>query len=220
MSFRAPTRSTHSEGRSTCVGGRAADAATAPGAPASRDDEPTFETLRPESRRPEHEQHGPRCRDRRGNPAREDVPVSNALDSCMTNASTPNHPTGYPLGGLKMVSRPRDGSLFRPPSCRRPHLDREGRSSGYAPTSGAYEPLAPVTWCRNRAAVIVHPDEARALPSAGRRSQAWDPATIYRNLTDLSEAGLARRTDVGDHVWRFEARSSGIGRRRPSSVVT
>jgi Fur family ferric uptake transcriptional regulator len=36
-------------------------------------------------------------------------------------------------------------------------------------------------------------------------SQAWDPATIYRNLTDLSDVGLARRTDVGDHIWRFEA---------------
>jgi Fur family ferric uptake transcriptional regulator len=36
-------------------------------------------------------------------------------------------------------------------------------------------------------------------------SQAWDRATIYRNLTDLAEVGLLRRTDVGDHVWRFEA---------------
>ena len=35
--------------------------------------------------------------------------------------------------------------------------------------------------------------------------QTWDRATIYRNLTDLAEAGLVRRTDVGDHVWRFEA---------------
>ncbi len=33
---------------------------------------------------------------------------------------------------------------------------------------------------------------------------AWDRATIYRNLVDLAEAGLLRRTDVGDHVWRFE----------------
>ena len=39
-------------------------------------------------------------------------------------------------------------------------------------------------------------------------SQAWDPATIYRNLTDLSDVGLARRTDVGDHIWRFEAITS------------
>lgn len=40
---------------------------------------------------------------------------------------------------------------------------------------------------------------------AALASGPWDPATIYRNLTDLVEAGLARRTDVGDHVWRFEA---------------
>ena len=33
----------------------------------------------------------------------------------------------------------------------------------------------------------------------------WDPATIYRNLTDLVEVGLARRTDLGDHIWRFES---------------
>jgi Fur family ferric uptake transcriptional regulator len=40
-------------------------------------------------------------------------------------------------------------------------------------------------------------------------SQGWDRATIYRNLTDLAEAGLLRRTDVGDHVWRFEALEPG-----------
>lgn len=33
----------------------------------------------------------------------------------------------------------------------------------------------------------------------------WDRATVYRNLLDLVKAGLARRIDVGDHVWRFEA---------------
>jgi Fur family transcriptional regulator, ferric uptake regulator len=37
----------------------------------------------------------------------------------------------------------------------------------------------------------------------------WDRATIYRNLTDLTEAGLVRRTDVGDHVWRFELLRDG-----------
>jgi Fur family ferric uptake transcriptional regulator len=40
-------------------------------------------------------------------------------------------------------------------------------------------------------------------------SHAWDPATIYRNLTDLSDVGLARRADVGDHVWRYEAITGG-----------
>ncbi len=34
--------------------------------------------------------------------------------------------------------------------------------------------------------------------------EGWDRATIYRNLIDLTEVGLIRRTDVGDHVWRFE----------------
>jgi Fur family ferric uptake transcriptional regulator len=36
--------------------------------------------------------------------------------------------------------------------------------------------------------------------------QGFDRATIYRNLIDLTEAGLLSRTDVGDHVWRFELR--------------
>ncbi|MBP9205132.1 MAG: transcriptional repressor [Kofleriaceae bacterium] len=33
---------------------------------------------------------------------------------------------------------------------------------------------------------------------------AWDRATLYRNLIDLVDAGLLRRFDHGDHVWRFE----------------
>jgi Fur family ferric uptake transcriptional regulator len=36
--------------------------------------------------------------------------------------------------------------------------------------------------------------------------EGWDRATIYRNLTDLTEAAIVRRTDLGDHVWRFELR--------------
>lgn len=36
-------------------------------------------------------------------------------------------------------------------------------------------------------------------------SLAIDQATVYRNLIDFVEAGLATRTDVGDHTWRFEA---------------
>jgi Fur family ferric uptake transcriptional regulator len=39
--------------------------------------------------------------------------------------------------------------------------------------------------------------------------KAFDRATIYRNLTDLTEVGLLLRTDVGDHVWRFELRREG-----------
>jgi Fur family ferric uptake transcriptional regulator len=32
-----------------------------------------------------------------------------------------------------------------------------------------------------------------------------DRATVYRNLIDLTEAGLLFRSDHGDHAWRFEA---------------
>jgi Fur family ferric uptake transcriptional regulator len=31
----------------------------------------------------------------------------------------------------------------------------------------------------------------------------FDRATVYRNLTDLTDAGLLARADMGDHVWRF-----------------
>ncbi len=32
-----------------------------------------------------------------------------------------------------------------------------------------------------------------------------DKATVFRNLKSLTEVGLLRRTELGDHVWRFEA---------------
>jgi Fur family ferric uptake transcriptional regulator len=37
----------------------------------------------------------------------------------------------------------------------------------------------------------------------------YDKATVYRNLMDLTEAGLVSRTELGDHVWRFELRRGG-----------
>lgn len=37
-------------------------------------------------------------------------------------------------------------------------------------------------------------------------SMKLDRATIYRNLIDLTDAGLASRIDLGDHVWRFEVK--------------
>ncbi len=53
---------------------------------------------------------------------------------------------------------------------------------------------------------VSHGDVAHRLAD-----QPWDRATIFRNLTDLADAGLARRTDLGDHVWRFEAVAAGHG---------
>lgn len=31
-----------------------------------------------------------------------------------------------------------------------------------------------------------------------------DKATAFRNLNDMATAGLLHRTELGDHVWRFE----------------
>lgn len=49
---------------------------------------------------------------------------------------------------------------------------------------------------------IAHAEIVNALAPRG-----LDRASIYRNLIDLAEAGLAIRSDLGDHVWRFELRA-------------
>ncbi len=32
----------------------------------------------------------------------------------------------------------------------------------------------------------------------------FDQSTVYRNLVELADAGLVRRRELGDHVWRYE----------------
>jgi Fur family transcriptional regulator, ferric uptake regulator len=56
---------------------------------------------------------------------------------------------------------------------------------------------------RGSGSPVSHSEVSETLDGSG-----WDRATLYRNLLDLTRAGLARRTDVGDHVWRFEAVTS------------
>jgi Fur family ferric uptake transcriptional regulator len=53
-------------------------------------------------------------------------------------------------------------------------------------------------------APLSHADLVESLGDEG-----YDRVTIYRNLTDLTEAGLVVRADLGDHVWRFELRRAG-----------
>lgn len=38
-----------------------------------------------------------------------------------------------------------------------------------------------------------------------------DKATVFRNLNDMATAGLLRRTELGDRVWRFELISEEDG---------
>jgi Fur family ferric uptake transcriptional regulator len=46
-----------------------------------------------------------------------------------------------------------------------------------------------------------HADVSEALADRG-----FDRATIYRNLTELTDKKLVSRVELGDHVWRFEPR--------------
>ncbi|MGI9467060.1 MAG: Fur family transcriptional regulator [Rubripirellula sp.] len=46
---------------------------------------------------------------------------------------------------------------------------------------------------------MTHADVAEKLDDSG-----IDKATAFRNLNDMTDAGLLRRTELGDHVYRFE----------------
>ncbi|HWO24426.1 MAG TPA: transcriptional repressor [Kofleriaceae bacterium] len=75
--------------------------------------------------------------------------------------------------------------------------------------------IAVLELLRASGAPVSHKDVADRLAN-----QQWDRATIYRNLTDLAEAGLLRRTDVGDHIWRFEAVTDERDAAHPHFVCT
>lgn len=64
--------------------------------------------------------------------------------------------------------------------------------------------LAVLRSLRAHKAPVSHGDLVEELGPEG-----WDRATIYRNLVDLTDVGLVRRTDMGDHTWRFELRVEG-----------
>ena len=62
---------------------------------------------------------------------------------------------------------------------------------------------------------LSHADAVAALVDGN-----WDAATIYRNLLDMVSAGLARRVDVGDRVWRFVSDSGQADHAHPHFVCT
>lgn len=67
-----------------------------------------------------------------------------------------------------------------------------------------------------RVAVLAYLSEASAPLSHTEIHEAlvdrgYDRATIYRNLMDLAEVGLLVRSDLGDHVWRFERKQGQAG---------
>ena len=62
---------------------------------------------------------------------------------------------------------------------------------------------------------LTHAEVAEELHDLG-----VDKATVFRNLNDMATAGLLRRTELGDRVWRFEliAENEGHGWAHPHFV--
>jgi Fur family transcriptional regulator, ferric uptake regulator len=72
------------------------------------------------------------------------------------------------------------------------------RSSGLRCTAAR---VAVVQHLRRATSPLTHAEIAEVLMPLG-----FDKATVFRNLIDLADAGLVARTELGDHVWRFELR--------------
>ncbi|MEM9826346.1 MAG: transcriptional repressor [Planctomycetota bacterium] len=64
--------------------------------------------------------------------------------------------------------------------------------------------IATLVLLRKAESPLTHAHVAAELSSNG-----IDKATAFRNLNDMTDAGLVRRTELGDHVWRFEAIGDG-----------
>jgi len=62
---------------------------------------------------------------------------------------------------------------------------------------------------------LSHADLVESMQDAG-----YDRVTLYRNLTDLTEAGLVIRADLGDHVWRFELKGDQSAEHGPHPHFT
>lgn len=60
--------------------------------------------------------------------------------------------------------------------------------------------IATLLAVRNAVSPITHADLADQLAPTG-----YDKTTAFRNLNDLANVGLLRRSELGDHVYRFEA---------------
>ncbi|RPI84712.1 MAG: transcriptional repressor [Planctomycetaceae bacterium] len=72
------------------------------------------------------------------------------------------------------------------------------RKSGLRSTSAR---IAVIQRLRRASRPLSHAEVATDLAAIG-----LDKATVFRNLNDLTDAGLLSRSELGDHVWRFELR--------------
>ncbi len=86
-----------------------------------------------------------------------------------------------------------------PPSPHAPGRDRllaEIRGAGLRATASR---VAVLEVLHSEHRPMSHSEVVEALTD-----HTWDRSTLYRNLMDLAEAGLLRRSELGDRTWRFE----------------
>lgn len=88
-----------------------------------------------------------------------------------------------------------------PPDPTAGSLRDELRAAGLRATASR---IAVLRLLRQAHTPVSHAEVTEQLQSEG-----FDRATLYRNLFDLNRVGLARRSDLGDHVWRFETAQKG-----------
>jgi Fur family ferric uptake transcriptional regulator len=81
-----------------------------------------------------------------------------------------------------------------------PELQNSLRQAGLRATSPRIAVLRVLMQAKSP---VSHGEVADALVKQG-----LERATVYRNLTDLTTAGMVTRSDLGDHMWRFELASS------------
>ena len=87
------------------------------------------------------------------------------------------------------------------PRPTRNQLEQTIRESGLRVTDAR---LATLELLYLTASPLAHADVAKHLAKHG-----VNQATAYRNLNDFEHAGILRRTELGDHVWRFELVAEG-----------
>ena len=75
-------------------------------------------------------------------------------------------------------------------------LREELRAAGLRATASR---VAVLRLLRGSGQPLSHGEVVRALSDG-----PWDRSSLYRNLIDLERVGLARRTQLGAPVWRFE----------------
>ena len=94
-------------------------------------------------------------------------------------------------GGVVMKKEEHNGA-----SPGRDRLLAEIRGAGLRATASR---VAVLDFLHSQHRPMSHSEVVEAL-----KDFTWDRSTLYRNLMDLSEVGLLRRSELGDRTWRFE----------------